>query len=328
MRVLVTGGAGYIGSVTSRMLALEGHQVLVVDDLSKGHRQAVEGLDLEVLNIEDEEAVTSACAVFKPEACVHFAARSLVGESVAEPLKYFKSNVAGSTNLLRGLRESGCGRLVFSSTAAVYGVPEETPIAESAPSGPVNPYGLTKLMVEWMLEELALQGAMASVSLRYFNAAGADVDAGLGEDHSPETHLIPRVIAAALAREPYASIYGTDYPTPDGTCVRDYIDVSDLARAHLFALDHLGRGGDSGAFNLGNGKGFSVRQVIDTVMEVSGREFRVVEEARREGDPPVLVASSERIRTVLGWEPSRPTLRDIVETAWLWHESHPGGYED
>jgi UDP-glucose 4-epimerase len=328
VRVLVTGGAGYIGSVTSNMLADGGHDVLVVDDLSKGHKSAVAGLELAVVNIEDESAISSACTRYKPEACMHFAARSLVGESVAEPLKYFKSNVAGSINLVRGLVECGCRNLVFSSTAAIYGAPERTPIVETETPDPVNPYGLTKLMVEWMLAELALRGAMAYASLRYFNAAGADVDAGLGEDHEPETHLIPRVVFAALGKEPRASIFGTDYPTPDGTCVRDYIHVSDLARAHLLALDHLAGGGDGGPFNLGNGAGFSVRDVIGAVEEVSGREFEVVEEDRRPGDPPVLVASSERVRSVLGWKPARPVLRDIVLSAWKWHEAHPDGYQD
>ncbi|PKQ28853.1 MAG: UDP-glucose 4-epimerase GalE [Candidatus Anoxymicrobium japonicum] len=327
MRILVTGGAGYIGSVTSRIMADEGHDILVVDNLSKGHPQAVQGLDLEILDIEDASALLCACEQFKPDACIHFAARSLVGESMAEPLNYFRTNVSGSVNLMRALVECGCRAMVFSSSAATYGAAERSPILETDPTRPINPYGLTKLMVEWMLEELARAGVMRHASLRYFNAAGADPVHNLGEDHTPETHLLPRVIASALGLEPRVSIYGTDYPTPDGTCVRDYIHIVDLARAHILAVQHLEAGGDGGVFNLGNGAGFSVREVIDSVKETSGKKFEIVEEPRREGDPPELVASSERIKSTLGWSPSHPGLADIVKTAWEWHSSHPSGYE-
>ena len=326
MRVLVTGGAGYIGSVTARALAREGYQVLILDNLSRGHRQAVGDLDLEVVDVQDAPAVLACCRRFKPEACLHFAARSLVGESRLDPRGYFHTNVEGTANLLAALVEVGCYRLVFSSTAAVYGEPVRAPILETDPTMPINPYGSTKLSVERMLEEAALAGEMRYAALRYFNAAGADVEAGLGEDHDPETHLIPRVIAAALGREPRASIFGTDYPTPDGTCVRDYIHVSDLARAHVLALERLEDVG--GAFNLGNGEGFSVRQVIDTVKKVSGRQFEVTEEPRRQGDPGVLTASSERIARTLGWKAEHPGLEDIVDSAWRWHSEHPRGYED
>lgn len=326
MRVLVTGGAGYIGSVAARMLAGKGYDILVVDDLSRGHRKAVEGLDLVVCDLLDEGAIANACSRFRPEACMHFAARSLVGESVAEPLSYFRNNVAGSINLLRGLVDSGCRNVVFSSTAAVYGEPEGMPIRESDPCAPVNPYGLSKLMVEWLLGSLTEQGTLTYASLRYFNAAGADMENDLGEDHEPETHLIPLVVAAAMGRESAVRVFGMDYPTPDGTCVRDYIHVTDLALAHVLALDHLAGGGDSGAFNLGNGTGFSVREVIAAVKDVSGRDFEVQAAERRPGDPPVLVASSERIASVLGWKPSLPGLTDIVRTAWLWHTAHPNGY--
>ncbi|MHB8896305.1 MAG: UDP-glucose 4-epimerase GalE [Candidatus Geothermincolia bacterium] len=326
MRIMVTGGAGYIGSVTARMLSGEGHTVLAVDNLSKGHRAALGGIDLAAVDIEDATAINTCCRDFAPEACMHFAARSLVGESMERPLDYFMSNFGGSILLARALVDSGCDLFVFSSTAAVYGSPEKTPILEDDPTEPINPYGLTKLMVERMLLELERAGLMKYASLRYFNAAGADVAGRLGEDHDPETHLIPCVIGAAAGRRPRAAIFGTDYPTPDGTCVRDYIHVLDLARAHVLALENLAGGGTGGIFNLGNGEGFSVREVIETVKDVSGAEFEVVEQARREGDPAVLVASADRIRSVLGWRPEYPGLRQIVESAWAWHESHPDGY--
>lgn len=326
MRILVTGGAGYIGSVTAVLIASRGHDVLAVDNLSKGHRDAARDIPLEVLDIEDGVALGACCSRFLPEACVHFAARSLVGESMDKPLDYFRTNLGGSIALASSLQECGCDKVVLSSTAAVYGSPSRTPIAEDDPADPINPYGLSKLMTERMLRELDRAGQMRYVSLRYFNAAGADLDGGLGEDHDPETHLIPRVIASALGNEPRTAIYGTDYDTPDGTCIRDYIHVSDLAQAHVLALDHLAGGGESRVFNMGNGEGFSVREVIDAVRKVSGREFEVVEEARRAGDPAVLVASSESIRGALGWEPRFADLDRIVETAWLWHSSHPHGY--
>ncbi|MBU4240920.1 MAG: UDP-glucose 4-epimerase GalE [Actinobacteria bacterium] len=327
MRVLVTGGAGYIGSVMVRMLTDEGHDVLVLDDLSKGHRQAVHGVDIAVVDLEDLPAVTESCRAFKPEACLHFAARSLVAESVADPLAYFRTNVGGGLNLVSALSEAGCGLLVFSSTAATYGIPEGSPITEDSRTAPINPYGLSKLLFEQILDQLSLAGSLRYVSLRYFNAAGADVRHDLGEDHDPETHLIPRVIAAALGTEPRVVIYGNDYPTPDGTCIRDYIHVLDLARAHLLALEYLSSGGTSAVFNLGNGKGFSVREVIDVVRRASGRDFEVVDAERREGDPPVLVASSERIMSRLGWKPEFADLEGIVETAWQWHSRHPDGYQ-
>jgi UDP-glucose 4-epimerase len=243
------------------------------------------------------------------------------------PLDYFQTNVAGTINLIRALAGSGCSRLVFSSTAAVYGAPRRTPVTEDEQTAPVNVYGLTKLMTENVLAELARAGEFSYASLRYFNAAGADAAGDLGEDHEPETHLIPNVIAAALGRAQRATIFGSDYPTPDGTCVRDYIHVLDLASAHVLALERL-RERRGGIFNLGNGEGFSVREVIDAVRRVSGRDFEVVESAKRQGDPPVLVASSARIAAELGWKPVYPGLDDIVSSAWEWHRSHPGGYED
>jgi UDP-glucose 4-epimerase len=327
MRILVTGGAGYIGSVMIPMLIGGGHTVMVLDDLSSGHREAVREADLRVLNLEDQGSVRDACRRFKPDACLHFAARSLVDESMMYPLKYYGTNVSGGLNLLNAMVEVGCSMLVFSSTAATYGVPATLPIAEDSPTEPINPYGMSKLMFETVLDELSRINALKYASLRYFNAAGADLANGLGEDHDPETHLIPRVIAAALGKEPGANVYGTDYPTPDGTCVRDYIHVIDLCRAHLLALKHLEGGGESGIYNLGNGSGFSVLEVIESVKRVSGAEFEVVESGRRAGDPPSLVASSDRIREELGWEPAIKGLDEIVETAWKWHREHADGYE-
>lgn len=327
MRTLVTGGAGYIGSVMVRMLADDGHDVLVLDDLSRGHRQAVRGVDIARVDLEDSPAVDETCRGFRPQACLHFAARSLVAESMSQPLAYFRTNLGGSLNLARALIEAGCNHLVFSSTAATYGFPESSPIVEGSKTAPINPYGLSKLLFEDFLDVLSRSTPLRYVSLRYFNAAGADVRSDLGEDHDPETHLIPLVIAAALGSKPKATIFGSDYPTPDGTCVRDYIHVIDLARAHLLALEHLASGGESAIFNLGNGNGFSVREVIDVVRRVSGREFEVVEAERRQGDPPILVASSERIRSRLGWKPEYTGLDPIIETAWQWHRRHPNGYE-
>lgn len=326
MRVLVTGGAGYIGSVTVRMLNDGGHDVLVLDDLSKGHRAALHDARLAEVNLKDRQAVINTCKGFAPEACMHFAAVSLVGESVGQPLKYFGINLGGSINLLDGLIESGCRALVFSSTAAVYGEPAAVPVEENAKTEPINPYGHTKLAFERVLSECERAGDLSYASLRYFNAAGADVEGDLGEDHHPETHLIPLVISAALGLTPFVSVFGTDYPTPDGTCVRDYIHVLDLCDAHLLALEYLLDGGKSAVYNLGNGNGFSVRQVIESIRRVSGGDFEVVEAGRRSGDPPSLVASSRKISEELGWKPAFRELDAIVDTAWRWHSSHRNGY--
>lgn len=326
MRVLVTGGAGYIGSVTCRALADRGHEVMVLDNLSEGHREAVEGLGMAVMDLRDRPRVAEVCRRFRPEGCMHFASLALVGDSMERPLEYFDNNVGGALSLFAGLVGSGCGWVVFSSSAATYGQPEEVPITEDAPTAPVNPYGKSKLCIEGVLEELARAGELRYASLRYFNAAGADPGHDLGEDHHPETHIIPNVVYAALGRSPGVSIFGTDYPTPDGSCVRDYVHVLDLARAHLLAMEHLSSGGESRVFNLGNGSGFSVKQVVETVREVSGSRFEVLEAARRAGDPPFLVASSERIRRELGWRPEYADLRSIVTSAWEWHRRHPDGY--
>jgi UDP-glucose 4-epimerase len=327
VRVLVTGGAGYIGSIVSWLLSDSGHEVLILDDLSTGHRKAVAGLGLVVLNLLDHGRVAEACLRFRPEGCMHFAAKSLVGDSMEKPLEYFQNNLSGSINLFRALVESGCSNIVFSSSAAIFGEPKSVPIVEAAEQAPLNPYGHSKVMIERVLAELDRVGDMRHVSLRYFNAAGADTEHNVGEDHKPETHLIPNVIAAALGTKPGVSVFGTDYPTVDGTCIRDYIHVVDLARAHLLALEHLSSGDPSERFNLGNGIGFSVKQVVDMVEQVSDRRFEVEDAPRREGDPPSLVASSKRIRSQLGWEPAFEELRDIVKSAWTWHSANPDGYK-
>ncbi|MDD5448234.1 MAG: UDP-glucose 4-epimerase GalE [Actinomycetota bacterium] len=326
MRIIVTGGAGYIGSVTARMLAKSGNEILILDDLSKGHREAVKGLDLAVAQIGDKNKVKQVCGEFAPQACIHFAAKSLVAESVENPLAYFQANLGGSMNILEALLGVECKVFIFSSTAAVYGEPKDVPLTEDSETRPLNPYGSSKLMFEQVLEQTARATEMKFVSLRYFNAAGADLENDLGEDHHPETHLIPRVIAVALGKEPCANIYGTDYPTPDGTCVRDYIHVTDLAAAHALALERLARGGESGIYNLGNENGRSVREVVEEVKKVSGRDFPVKEAPRRPGDPAVLVASSKRAKAELGWEPKHESLEDIVRSAWEWHKRHPDGY--
>jgi UDP-glucose 4-epimerase len=328
MRTLVTGGAGYIGSVMSHMLADEGHDVLVVDDFTKGHHQAVDGLEVVQVDITDDSGLTHAFRRFSPDCCMHFAARSLVGESTEKPLDYFHSNVAGGITLLEALISSGCRSLVFSSTAAVYGIPGATPVTEDSPMEPVNPYGLSKAVFERILAEVSKAGFIDYVSLRYFNAAGADLEHDLGEDHSPETHLIPRVLLSALSGEPRVYIYGTDYPTPDGTCVRDYVHVLDLARAHMIALEHLLSTGTSGSFNVGNGRGFSVREVIDVSTDVCGCNLEVIETGRRQGDPPVLVAAAGKANSILGWKPEVPGLEEIIRSAWEWHSKHPAGYTD
>jgi UDP-glucose 4-epimerase len=326
MRILVTGGAGYIGSIVSRLLSDSGHEILILDNLSTGHREAAAGLGMLVADLLDRERVAEACRRFQPEGCMHFAARSLVGESMDRPLEYFQNNVGGAVNLFHALVESGCRNIVFSSSAAIFGEPESVPLMETARQAPFSPYGRAKTMVEGILGELDRTGEMRFVSLRYFNAAGADVAHNLGEDHLPETHLVPNVIAAALGVKPGVFVFGTDYPTADGTCVRDYVHVVDLARAHLLALEHLSSGGASERFNLGNGTGFSVREVVEMVERVSGRQFKVEDAPRRAGDPPTLVASSERIRTELGWEPEFKELRDIIQSAWTWHGANPQGY--
>jgi UDP-glucose 4-epimerase len=323
MKLLVTGGAGYIGSIVAQQLLAAGHEVVVLDDLSRGHRGAVpEGARLVEVDLLDAAAV-HATAAEGFDGALHFAALSLVGESVAHPERYYRTNVGGTLNLLDALRAAGVKRLVFSSTAAVYGEPEVVPIAETAPTRPVNPYGASKLAVDGMIGDECRAHGLGAVSLRYFNVAGAS--GCLGEDHHPETHLIPNVLRAAQGLQAEVQLFGTDYPTPDGTAVRDYIHIEDLASAHLLALDGA-RAGEHRIFNLGNGNGFSVREVIDAAREVTGLEIPVREAPRRAGDPPQLVAASDRIRAQLGWEPRKPALTDMVADAWAFARSHPHGY--
>jgi UDP-glucose 4-epimerase len=323
MTVLVTGGAGYIGSIVAQRLLDSGHEVVVLDNLSRGHRRAVpQGARLIEVDLLDPPALADAVAG-DFDGALHFAALSLVGESVAQPELYYRNNVVGSLNLLDALRAASVWRLVFSSTAATYGEPEVVPIEETAPTRPVNPYGASKLAVDQMIGDECRAHGLGAVSLRYFNVAGAS--GCLGEDHHPETHLIPNVLRAAQGLQAEVQLFGTDYPTPDGTAVRDYIHIEDLATAHLLALDGA-LAGEHRIFNLGNGNGFSVREVIDAARAVTGLEIPVRESPRRPGDPPMLVAASGRIRAELGWEPRKPTLADMVGDAWAFAQSHPHGY--
>jgi UDP-glucose 4-epimerase len=323
LTVLVTGGAGYIGSHAVLALQQAGFEVVVLDNLVYGHRDIVEN----VLKVELVEGDTSDRALLDSlfasrsfAAVMHFAAYAYVGESVTAPDKYYRNNVIGTLTLLEAMVAASIKTFVFSSTCATYGVPNQVPIPEDHPQNPINPYGATKLMVERILADFDPAYSFKSVSFRYFNAAGADPEGRLGEDHNPETHLIPLVLLTALGQQDAISIFGTDYPTPDGTCIRDYIHVTDLAQAHVLGLKYLLNGGDSQTFNLGNGNGFSVREVIDTARQVTGKPIPAVERDRRPGDPPALVGSAEKAQTVLGWSPQYADLTQILTHAWQWHQ--------
>lgn len=328
MNVLVTGGAGYIGSHVVNVLKKEqGFTPIVYDNFSTGHPEAVsDDVQLVEGDIRDVQFLKHIMAQFEIDAVIHFAASSLVGESMSDPAKYYVNNVEGSLHLLQAMKEAGVDYIVFSSTAAVYGEPEKTPICEDFPTQPTNVYGRTKLVIEGMLKDYAMAYDMRYVALRYFNAAGASLTADIGEDHHPETHLIPLILKTAQGVRDKVAIFGTDYPTPDGTCLRDYIHVEDLATAHVLALKHLVNGGESRIYNLGSEEGFSVREIIETAKKVTGVDFTVTEEARRSGDPAVLVASSAKIKAELGWQPQHSTVEEIIKSAWKWYQSHPYGY--
>lgn len=324
--MLVTGGAGYIGSVMVDQLLDKGEQVVVIDDVSRGHRAALdESVPYYQGRTGDRELVARICREHDIEACIHFAALAYVGESVTEPKRYFENNVEQGIALLDALLAAGVRRFVFSSTCATYGEPVRVPIDEQHPQQPTNPYGWSKFIMEKILAAYDQAYGLKYVALRYFNAAGATQKRG--EHHEPETHLIPNVLRAAQGKLPFVSVFGGDYPTPDGTAIRDYIHITDLCSAHLRALEHLRGGAQSEFVNLGNGQGYSVMEVIETARRVTGREIEVRLEPARAGDPSRLVADAAKARTVLGWQPQYPELEAIVRTAWAWHQAHPEGYE-
>jgi UDP-glucose-4-epimerase GalE len=316
--VLVTGGAGYIGSHACKALARAGFTPIAYDNLTSGHRGAVRWGPIEKGDILDRERLNEVLKTYRPSAVMHFAAHAYVSESVDDPAKYYRNNVAGSLSLLEAMREAGIVQIVSSSTCATYGIPQAVPITEDHPQTPINPYGASKLMIERMLADFGSAYGLRTISLRYFNAAGADPDGEIGEDHDPETHLIPLILEAAARRRPDITVYGTDYDTPDGTCIRDYVHVTDLATAHVLALKALAGGSQSACYNLGSGKGFSVREVIAMASSVTGREVPVKEGLRRPGDPPYLVANATRAEAQLGWKSQYDDLSTILKTAWLW----------
>lgn len=327
MAILVTGGAGYIGSVVAELLHSRGEQVVVLDNLSRGHRNAVAaGITFYAGDIGDRQLVARIARDHDLEACLHFAAFAYVGESVSDPGRYFENNVQQGIGLIDELRLAGVRRIVFSSTCATYGEPDRVPITEDHPLRPANPYGHTKLIIERLLQSYDQAYGLKFVAPRYFNAAGATQN--LGEDHDPESHLIPNVLAVARGLSPYVRVFGADYPTPDGTAVRDYIHVADLATAHTLALDYLRNDGASVSLNLGNGAGFSVLEVIEAARRVTKSEIESKFEARRPGDPAQLVADASRACSVLGWRPVHSDLNKIIESAWQWHLAHPKGYDE
>ena len=328
MTILILGGAGYIGSHTVKAILDSGYEAIVIDNLVTGHKAAVDKrAKFYEGDIRDKKFLDEVFRKEKIDAIVHFAAYSLVGESVENPLKYYDNNLLGTKTLLEAMVENKINNIVFSSTAATYGEPKKMPITESDMTEPTNPYGETKLAMEKMFKWCEKAYGVKYVSLRYFNACGADESGIIGEDHEPETHLIPVILKNAINNNS-VKIFGTDYPTSDGTCVRDYIHVTDLASAHVLAVKYLLEGGKSDIFNLGNGVGFSVREVIETAKKVMGKEIEAIEAPRRAGDPATLVASSEKIKNVLGWNPSHDSLEEIIYSAWNWHKNNPDGYKD
>jgi UDP-glucose-4-epimerase GalE len=327
MRVLVTGGAGYVGSHAAKLLAERGHDVVVVDNLAEGHRAAVGKLPIVEADLLDREQLVSVMERNRIEAVMHFAALAYVGVSVREPARYYHNNIVGTLSLLDAMRDADVGKIVFSSTCATYGIPQRVPIDEEHPQAPISPYGFTKLVIERALADYSHAYGLGYAALRYFNASGAAADGTIGEDHDPETHLIPLVLQVALGQRDHVDIYGTDYPTSDGTCIRDYIHVDDLATAHLAALEKLQPKSEL-KLNLGTGSGASVKEVIDTCRAVTGKPIATREVGRREGDPPALVADPKAAKRVLGWEAQYKTVRPIIETAWTWHSKHPRGYSD
>ncbi|NDJ22057.1 UDP-glucose 4-epimerase GalE [Nostoc sp. B(2019)] len=321
--ILVTGGAGYIGSHAVLALKNAGYEVIVLDNLSNGHRELVEEVlqvKLIVGDMSDRALLDNIFSTHNITAVMHFAAYIAVGESVTDPAKYYHNNVAGTLTLLEAMLAASINKFIFSSTCALYGVPQFIPLTEEHPQDPISPYATSKWMVERILSDFDTAYNLKSVRFRYFNAAGADPNGLLGEDHEPETHLIPLVLLTAFGKRESILIFGTDYPTTDGTCIRDYIHVTDLAQAHILGLEYLLKGGESEVFNLGNGSGFSVREVIETAKEVTGKEIKIEERDRRPGDPPILVGSSDKATKILGWRPEYPNLKEIISHAWQWHQ--------
>lgn len=329
MAILVLGGAGYIGSHTALELVKAGNEVVIADNLVTGYRKAIpEGAKFYKGDLRDFDFLNKLFQQEKIDAVIHFAAYSLVGESVTNPLKYYDNNLYGTKVLLEAMVKNNVGKIVFSSTAATYGEPENIPILETDRTCPTNPYGETKLAMEKMFKWTAEAHGLRYVSLRYFNACGADESGIIGEAHNPESHLIPLILQVPNGKRETISIYGTDYDTPDGTCIRDYIHVTDLAQAHILAVQYLNNGGKSDIFNLGNGVGYSVREVIETARKVTGHPIPATETSRRAGDPARLVASSEKAKSVLGWKPVHDSLEEIIASAWNWHKNHPNGYDE
>ena len=329
MRILVLGGAGYIGSHTALELVKAGNEVVIADNLVTGYRKAIpKGAKFYEGDLRDFDFLNKLFQQEKIDAVIHFAAYSLVGESVTNPLKYYDNNLYGTKVLLEAMVKNNVGKIVFSSTAATYGEPENIPILESDRTCPTNPYGETKLAMEKMFKWTAEAHGLRYVSLRYFNACGADESGTIGEAHNPESHLIPLILQVPNGKRETISIYGTDYDTPDGTCIRDYIHVTDLAQAHILAVQYLNNGGESDIFNLGNGVGYSVREVIETARKITGHPIPATESSRRAGDPARLVASSEKAKKILGWKPVHDSLEEIISSAWNWHKNHPNGYDE